>query len=129
MRLVAVIAVLVGLALLHSPRCADGMIATGSMAHSGGSGMAAGGVQGCADPVAAANTPVRTGNSLPGAGDMGGILATCLTFLVMVLVAISVLCPAWLRIVVTRRVPERRAMIRPIWLQAPSLAELCVLRT
>lgn len=135
MRLVAVVAVIAGLVLLQAPRCTDGMVAGMSMAagaspamivgtsHDDGAPLAIDGVPGHPQDAAA----VAADES--GSGGMGSVLATCLAFLVLVLVAVAGLASGGLRAVVRVRPAGLVAMVRTIPLRAPSLAQLCVLRT
>ncbi len=71
----------------------------------------------------------RVGGRSAGCGGMGGVLATCLAFLVTVLTALTGLNPSWLRTSVRLHAPGPRAMVHAIAVRAPSLARLRVLRT
>jgi hypothetical protein len=107
-RLAAVIAVLFGVILLHSPLCADGMNAATHMAVS--TNMAAGADQ---------------SHDMP---ERGGALATCLALIVTVLVAVAGLrAPGW-RVAVRRAFSSGIISLGAVWMRPPRLAELCVLR-
>ncbi len=71
----------------------------------------------------------RVGGSPSSSGDMGSVLATCLAFLVAVLAVIVGLYPSWLRTFVRIHAPGRGARVCAIAVRAPSLSQLCVLRT
>lgn len=116
MRLVAVLAVLAGLMLLHSPHCADGMVTDVST-------MAPGSQQDCADPVAMAAVSAQDTSSA-----VGGIVSTCLAFIVFVLAAVAGLRPSGLLNFVRTRSFACVAVIRAVQPQAPSLTRLCLLR-
>lgn len=131
MRLVAVVAVLAGVLLALGLRCTDGMMAEMPMVH-GTNSMVVGAKQDgahLAAMAAGASLLAHVEASSPASSGMGGVLATCVALLVMVLVAVAGLRPAWLRIFVQARAPGRVAMICAIGLRAPGLAQLCVLRT
>ncbi|MGH3997802.1 MAG: hypothetical protein ACRDTJ_10105 [Pseudonocardiaceae bacterium] len=148
-RLVAVVAVLAGLAVLQAPQCTDGMIAGAGYLTQGASpamavvarqdlgvAMVMTGVnrhpqgtaaQGTAHSALGAHAGV--GGSPSRSGDMGGVLATCLAFLVAFLVVIVGLYPSWLRTFVRIHAPGHEARVCAIAVRAPSLSQLCVLRT
>lgn len=71
----------------------------------------------------------RVGGSSSGSGDMGGVLATCLAFLVTVLTALAALYPSWLRTFVRLHTPGAVVRVWAIAVRALSLGKLCVLRT
>lgn len=148
-RLVAVLAVLAGVALAVGLQCTDGMAMP--MAHgvsadtamacsSSSSAMAethvpervtsadSGGLT-AACPAAGAELFVLAENGSPSSGGMGGVLATCLAFILAVVVAVASLRPgpSWgvVRLLRAARAMATRA-VRPL---SPSLAELCLLRT
>lgn len=136
-RLVAVVAVLAGVAVLPWPQCPDGMIVDAVYLDQGASpAMAVAGVNDHPQDTAALCTahsasgaPARVADSSGGSGDVGGVLATCLTFLVAVLAVIAGLSPCWLRSFVRLHAPRPGARVCTIGLRAPSLAQLRVLRT
>jgi hypothetical protein len=150
-RLVAVVAVLAGLAMLAAPRCADGMILDmpGAPAGSVGSGTApsttapamgsamAAVMAGEADHSVAevrvwgGSTGLVAGPAAGSdSGDMGGLLATCLALLVVALVALVGLARprAW-RTIAAPLAPVSRAMRDALPAPSAGLARLCVLRT
>jgi len=120
--------VLTGLVLLLGAHCTDRMATHGGGA-SPGTGI--GVQQDYAAPVAAyeEGTLARTGVDSPGSGDMGGVLTTCLVVIALVLTAIAGLRPAGLRIVMPLPTASCGTSALASTLRAPSLAELCVLRT
>ena len=148
-RLVAVVAVLAGLALAVGLQCTDGMAMP--MAHAATSATAA---TDCGPPATMAAdhrpghvVPADTGpppaacpaldmagtfasahDGASGTHDLGGLLATCLAFLIAAVTAVAVLRPAVVRGVVRMLPPVRVAVIRAVRPRAPNLAELCVLR-
>ncbi|MGH4016122.1 MAG: hypothetical protein ACRDSL_19805 [Pseudonocardiaceae bacterium] len=154
-RLVAVAAVLAGLALAHGLQCTDGM--TAAMHAAPGASMAVGTAQDCGSPAAAmaavdgyvpervapADTSDRltalctvpggavalAGDNTPGSRGLGGVLATCLAFIVAVVAAVVALRPTGPRRIVRMLRSVRLAVNRAALLRAPSLAELCLLRT
>ncbi len=157
-RLVVVVGVLVGLALGHGVQCTDGMIAALAVEHVASSGMAVGSAQDGAAPAAMAGVErhspddvtaadaahqVTAVSVLPGAaavsplagdGQFGshglcGGLAACLAFIVAAVAVIVGLRPPWLRIFAPALMSRRAAVIRAVHSRAPSLAELCLLRT
>ncbi|MCE7004578.1 DUF6153 family protein [Kibdelosporangium philippinense] len=116
-RLVAVIAVLVGVVLMHGLQCSDDM--TG-MHSDGGAGMV----------HEHSATPANDHDPGPADSDgLGGMLMTCLAFIVVIVTAM-----VGLRLVglvnldrLIRAVRAARAgMTLP---RGPSLAQLCLLRT
>jgi peptidoglycan/LPS O-acetylase OafA/YrhL len=147
-RLVAVLAVLAGLVLLHSPHCTDGMTAMPHLAASVGSGTstAAASCGSSATMTEPGSQPATTADQLaavcPAAGvgavaagsshgsdGMGGLLATCLAFIVAVLAALLGVRPSRQQIGLVARLSDYATRIRAVVPRAPSLAELCVLRT
>lgn len=80
-------------------------------------------------PHRAPGSLARVGGSSSGSGDMGGVLATCLAFLVTVLTALAALYPSWLRSVVRLHAPGPGVRVWAIAVRALSLGQLCVLRT
>lgn len=65
----------------------------------------------------------------PSSSGLGGVLATCLAFILAVVAAVATLRPGRLRSVARLLRPARATVIRALRPRAPSLAELCVLRT
>jgi hypothetical protein len=147
-RLVAVLAVLAGLVLLHSPHCTDGMTTMPHLAASVGSGTAtaAASCGSSATMTEAGNQPAtmaaRPAAVCPAAGvgavavgsshgsdGVGGLLATCLAFIVAVLAALLGVRPFWRQVGLVARLSDCATRIRAVVPRAPSLAELCVLRT
>ncbi|HEY8455380.1 MAG TPA: hypothetical protein VIL34_07285 [Actinopolymorphaceae bacterium] len=150
-RLVAVLAVLAGVALAVGLQCTDGMampMAHGASADaamacsSSPSAMAerhvpervtsadSGGLTAAACPTpGAAESFVLAENGSPGSGGMGGVLATCLAFILAVVVAVASLRPGPSWGVVRLLRPARAVATRAVQPLAPSLAELCLLRT
>ncbi|MFI7676315.1 hypothetical protein [Actinophytocola sp. NPDC049390] len=149
-RLVAVLAVLAGLAVAVGLQCTDGMAMP--MAHGATSAGASAPCGSQADMTAshpeASGMPADTGqlaaacpvlgaavalaNADEGSsrsGGLGGVLATCLAFILAVVAAMAVLRPSHFRGVVRMLRPARVAVTRALRPQAPSLAELCLLRT
>jgi hypothetical protein len=149
MRLVAVVAVLVGVAVWQGPQCPNGMIADAAyLTHDASPPMAVAAGQHCAlamamagvsdhpqDTAALCTAPSARGalplvaDSSGSFGDMGVVLATCLVFLVAVLAAVAGLSPWRLRSVVRRHAPGPGVRVCTIAVRAPSLAQLRVLRT
>ncbi|MEU0470700.1 hypothetical protein ABZ215_42465 [Amycolatopsis sp. NPDC006131] len=154
-RLVAVVAVLAGLVLAHGLQCNDGMTV---MHAASGASMAADATHDCgaaavtaaavdvvspesippveasqrlADRCTASHTRavVLAAGSSPGSHGLGGLLATCLAFIVAVVAALVGLRPTGLRGIVPMLRSARVAMMRAALPRAPSLAELCLLRT
>ncbi|MGW5051410.1 hypothetical protein [Actinokineospora sp. NPDC004072] len=155
-RLVVALAVLAGLGLAVGLQCTDGM-ATGMtmampMAHGANS---AGTVRDCGSSAAmtashvservapaetsqltvpcaapgAAGAFILVEGDAPGSGGLGGVLATCLAFILAVVAAVVALRPGHVRSIVRMLRPVRVVVIRAIRPRSPSLAELCVLRT
>lgn len=132
-RFFAVFAVLAGLVLAHGVQCAEGM----SVMHDArGATMVAGVAMECGAPtatVADACTAADPVGAVTPAGDgspgLGGVLATCLAFIVAVVAAIAGLRPTEFRHVVRICRATRAAVLRTALPRAPSLAELCLLRT
>ena len=129
MRLVAVVVVLAGLGLVLSAGCTDGMTTLVSMAKSADPGIVVDVQQDHVVPVAraAAGSFLHAGDLSPS--DRGGVLATCLAVIVLVLTAIARLRFSGLRIVVAPRPARRGALVHAGYLPVSNLAELCVLRT
>lgn len=149
-RLVAVLAVLAGLAVVVGLQCTDGMAM--AMAHGATSATAA---MTCGAPAAMAASPAPerlvpaddsrltaacaapstaaafafAKDESSGSGGLGGMLATCLAFLVAVVGAVAALRPAGMRSVMMTLRSARVVVIRAIRPRTPSLAELCLLRT
>lgn len=125
----AVIGVLAGLGLLLSAGCTDGMTTHVSMALSADPGMVVGVQQDhtVLGARAEVGTLVHAGDRSPS--DRGGVLATCLAVIVLVLTAIARLRSTGLRIVVAPCPAWRGALIQVGYLRVSNLAELCVLRT
>ncbi len=69
------------------------------------------------------------GEGSPGSHGLGDMLATCLAFIVAVVAAVVALRPTGLRSVVRMLRSARVAVVRTALPRAPSLAELCLLRT
>jgi hypothetical protein len=109
-RLVAVAAVLLGVILLHSPLCADGMNAATHMAVSTNMDVAAGAYH---------------SHDMP---EPGGTLATCLALIVTVLVAVAGLRAPGRRVAVRKVLSDGIMSLGAVWMRPPRLAELCVLR-
>lgn len=157
-RLVAVVGVLAGLVLANGVYCTDGMIATMATEHVASSGMAVGTAQDRTAPAAkvrverhssdhltaaepthrvtavcavpgAAGVLAFAGQGSPGAPGQGGVLAACLAFIVAVVAVIVGLRPGWLRVFVAVLMSGPATVIRIVQSRAPSLAELCLLRT
>lgn len=69
------------------------------------------------------------GDGSPGSPGQGGMLAACLAFIVAVVAVIVGLRPPWLRTFVPVLMSRRAVVVRTVHPRAPSLAELCLLRT
>jgi hypothetical protein len=131
-RLLAVVAVLVGLALTHGFQCTDDMTTVMRGASGASAGMAGGVAHD--DHAAARMAHADTGVSGIAAGDssgsrgLGAVLATCLAFIVAVVAGVLGLRRAGLGVV---RVLDSAPVvaIRAAIPRTPSLAELCLLRT
>ncbi|UUV29954.1 DUF6153 family protein [Amycolatopsis roodepoortensis] len=135
-RLVAVLAVLAGVAFAAGLQCTEGMAMP--MAH----GMSEAETPiACDSAVAAAShkgasTEMRaTGPCAAESGGMldhqglGGSLATCLAFLFAVVAAVAALPPSRLRGLVTASSRRVSVVVVPaVWSRAPRLEELCLLR-
>ena len=65
----------------------------------------------------------------PGSDGLGGVLATCLAFILAVVAAVATLRPRRVRHVARTLRATRAVAIRAVRPRAPSLAQLCVLRT
>ncbi|MCA1693899.1 MAG: hypothetical protein LC749_03750 [Actinobacteria bacterium] len=154
-RLIVAVGVLAGLVLAHGVQCSGGMtaMATEQVASSG---MVVGAAQDSAAPTVMAEvehhvpdaviaadaaqqvTAVRvvpdTAGALalagPSSPGLGGGLVACLAFIVAVAAVMVGLRPAWLRIFgPVLRSGGGHQVTRPAAPRAPSLAELCLLRT
>ncbi len=77
----------------------------------------------------AAGVLAFAGDGSPGAPGQGGVLAACLAFIVAVMAIIVGLRPGWLRVFVAVLMSGPATVIRIVQSRAPSLAELCLLRT
>lgn len=144
-RLVAVLAVLAGLVMLLSPRCADGMIADTPMAAGSSADMTAHPATGThptmdmtmpmttddggSDVVSGPSTATATAEHSGSSRGMGGALAACLAFLVAALVAsVRLARPDRSGIGVAPR-PSMRVLVDCLVPAArPDRATLCVLR-
>jgi hypothetical protein len=138
-RLVAVLAVLAGLGYAVGLQCTGGMTTDMVMAHGTTS----------TDTVVACQSPLATSNTVEHADTrqcpapvfavaaddsssfdgLGGVLATCLAFLIAVVAAVATLRPGHLRGVGGMSRPVRMTVLRAGRPQPLTLAELCVLRT
>lgn len=154
-RLVVAVGVLAGVVFAHGVQCTDGMSAmaikqvassstalgavqdgavvavmAGVAGHSPGDLAAAGAAHQVTAVPGEAGVMALVGDSSPGSHGLGDVLAACLVFIVAV-VAVSVgLRPSLLRIFVAVLMFGRgRRVIRVVAPRAPSLAELCLLRT
>lgn len=123
-RLVVVLAVLAGLALVVGAQCTDGM----SMAHGANTVMVVGGHEFIAQQPGEVGILVAPGADAPGDSDMGGALAACLMLIVAVLAIVAGLRLPGLRSSAAALRPVRVALTPVVLLQAPSLAALCLLR-
>jgi hypothetical protein len=133
-RLVVVVAVLTGLVLTLGLQCTDGMstgmhtslgtsTALDTRSHGGDFAVDARAAVAHADLLA---SPM-TGSS--DSRDTGGLLATCLAFIIAVAAAVVVLRPTGWATTVRLLDTMRGAVVRAVVPWAPSLAQLCVLRT
>jgi hypothetical protein len=140
-RLVAVVAVLASLTLAHGFPCTEDM-ATAMSTNSGMSTSAAQhsdvpatiATDSSGDLTALSTVPVAMGvfasayeDALDSTG-LGGVLATCLVFILVVVAAVVALRPSRLQGIVRMLRPARVAVKRAVRPRALSLAELCVLR-
>ncbi|MFI7119419.1 hypothetical protein [Amycolatopsis sp. NPDC049868] len=119
-RFVAVLAVLAGVAFAAGSQCTEGMAMpmVHGMGHVGSS----------TEMRAAVPDAAESGGTLDHQG-LGGTLAACLAFLLVVVTAVAALPPSRSRGLVTafRRV---RVVVTPaVWSRTPRLEELCLLRT
>ncbi|MGH3908574.1 MAG: hypothetical protein ACRDTE_30970 [Pseudonocardiaceae bacterium] len=147
-RLVAVLAVLAGLVLLHSPHCTDGMSALPHLAASSGTattavcGSSAAMTEAGSRPAqmahqlpavcpaaGAAGAVAAAAGTSPGSGGMGGVLAICLAFIVAVLATVAGLWPSWQQVALVAQPYKRTVAIGAVIPRAQSLAELCLWRT
>jgi hypothetical protein len=133
-RLVAVLAVLAGLALAVGLQCTDGMAGAMPISAAGVSiecGAPAT-MDGSAAHQMADECPAGTAAHVPDTSNfdgLGHVLATCLAFIVAVAAAVVSLRPGGLRGVVRVVRSLRVVAMRAVQPRAPSLAELCLLRT
>lgn len=126
------LAVLAGLLLVHRPHCADAMVAS-SGTHTGAASASSAtmtGVVSCPPDAATALAAGRSADSVVDvAGCMGGLLAGCLAFIVAALVSLVGLRLSWRQVAVVARRLRHAPRVPVVVLRAPSLAELCLLRT
>ena len=123
-RLVVVLAVLAGLALVVGAQCTDGM----SMAHGANTVLVDGGHELTAQHPVAVGMLVAPDVDAPGDSDMGGALAACLMLIVAVIAIVAGLRLPGLRSSAAAPRPVRVALTLVVLPQAPSLASLCLLR-
>lgn len=71
----------------------------------------------------------QTDHHQQGSHGMGGLLITCLAFLIAVVTAMVSLRPGLLRGLVAALRPTAVAMARSVLPRAPCLADLCLMRT
>lgn len=126
-RLVAVVAVLAGLVLTHGLPCADGATGTHAAGTTCGHVRPADGLTDAAAPVPVSACAAPAGAL--DAGGFGGVLATCLAFVMAVVAAATGLRPARLWNAGRAVRSARAALARTVLPRAPSLAALCLLRT
>jgi hypothetical protein len=69
------------------------------------------------------------GSPSPDSRGLGGMLATCLAFIVAAVAAVAGLRPSGRRSIVGALEAARVAVIRTAQPRAPNLAQLCLLRT
>jgi hypothetical protein len=125
-RLLVVVAVLTGLVLTLGLQCTDGM-GSGTHVAMGMSTTADGGTS--AMDVGEPSMAVVVADGAPGSHDLGSLLAACLVFIVAVAAAVAVFRPARLAGFVRLFDVARGTVVRAVEQRAPSLAQLCVLRT
>jgi hypothetical protein len=141
--------VLVGVVVLHAPRCSDGMIAAMASPAQGASAAAADMLAGdCGLPMAMAagttrpqhptvlctpdrapNAVTRIANNAFRFGDVGGFLGSCLAFAVTILAAVAGLYPCWSRSVWWLGARRHATSMCTRGVRVPSLTQLCILRT
>lgn len=144
-RLVVAVAVFLGLALAVGFQCASGMATAASAPQRCAAQVPMASAPGvsperaepmvigpqvaaaCVAPVAAGGA--GAGDGSPGSQGLGGVLMICLTFIVAVVAAVAGLRPTGPRSVVRMVRSAPVLVIRVIQPRAPSLAELCLLRT
>ena len=124
-RVVAVVGVLAGVVLALGMSCPHSMTAVMATEHVAASGMAIGTTQDYTAAVAMASA--RDG--LPHCPSQHGVLGACLTFIVAAIAVFARRRTGALRIFVPISMSRRPTVIRTAGLRAPSLAELCLLRT
>ncbi|MDX8037225.1 DUF6153 family protein [Lentzea sp. BCCO 10_0856] len=115
-RLVVVLAVLAGLALVVGVQCTDGM----SMAH--------GGHETAVEHPVAAGMLMASDLETPGGSDTGGALAACLMFIVAVIAIVAGLKLPGSRSSAATSRSVRMTLGAVALPRAPSLARLCLLR-
>lgn len=133
-RLVAVLAVLAGVAFAVGLQCTEGMAMP--MAHGMGQVEThiacdfAASHEGSSTEmrVAAAPCAAESGGMLDHQG-LGGTLATCLALLFAVVAAVAALPPSRLRRLMTASRRVRVVVAPAVWSRTPRLEELCLLRT
>jgi hypothetical protein len=138
-RLVAVVAVLIGVVVLQGPRCSDGMIAAMALGIHAASPVAADVPAADCGPTmtmtavitspqhtAARCTadhppgdPARGASHSSGLDDPRGVLGSCLALVVTVLAAIAAVDLRWIR---------SKTRVCAVGLHAPNLTQLCLLR-
>ncbi|WP_439659457.1 hypothetical protein ACSHWB_44990 [Lentzea sp. HUAS TT2] len=123
-RLVVVLAVLAGLALVVGAQCTDGM----SMAHDVNVVMTDGGHEAVVERPVAAGEPAALARDMAGGSDMGGVLAVCLMIIAAVVSIVAVLRLPGVRGLATVVRPACATLAAAFLPQAPSLAKLCLLR-
>lgn len=126
------LAVLTGLLLVHRPHCADAMVANSGIPISAASASSVTmtGVVSCPADAASRVAAGRSADSVVDmAGCMDGLLASCLAFIVAALASLLGLRLSWRQIAVTARRPHCAPRIPVVVPRAPSLADLCLLRT
>jgi hypothetical protein len=133
-RLAAVLAVLAGLVLAVGLQCTDGSMAAMPM-NAASVSMKCGvpaTMEGPAEHWMTNACPAGTAAHVLGTSDfdgLGGVLATCLAFIVAVAAAVVSFRPGGLHGVVRMVRSLRVVAMRAVQPRAPSLAELCLLRT
>ncbi|OLZ50182.1 hypothetical protein BS330_29375 [Amycolatopsis keratiniphila subsp. nogabecina] len=134
-RLVAVLAVLAGVAFAAGLQCTEGMAMP--MAHDmgqaetqiAGDSAVVAASHGGSSPEMQVATPyaAESGGTLGHQG-LGGTLATCLAFLFAVVAAVAALPPSRLRCLVTASRRVRVVVTTAVRSRTPRLEELCLLR-
>jgi hypothetical protein len=128
--------VLAGLVLAHGVQCPGGMTAM-AIEQVASSAMVVGTAQDSAQQVTAVRVVPDTAEVLalagpgsPGSPGLGGGLVACLAFIVAVAAVMVGLRPAWLRVFgPVLRSGRGHRVTRTAAPRAPSLADLCLLRT